>query len=111
MSVFPAFSPWYCCVVFSTCCCYNKLTGTPFPEGDLAPFPPGLDNETALANARAWCQARSSGKVCVYTHQPYACVGDWSGSVVLVLWHWQRRVVPGARSSGEEQDTFLCVVL
>jgi hypothetical protein len=40
----------------------HMATATPFPESDLGPFPPGLDNETVLANSRAWCQARSSGK-------------------------------------------------
>jgi hypothetical protein len=40
----------------------HMATATPFPEDDLAPFPPGLDNEAVLANSRAWCQARSSGK-------------------------------------------------
>lgn len=40
----------------------HMAAATPFPEADLAPFPPGLDNETVLANSRAWCQARSSGQ-------------------------------------------------
>jgi hypothetical protein len=39
----------------------HMATATPFPESDLGPFPPGLDNERVLANSRAWCQARSSG--------------------------------------------------
>lgn len=39
----------------------HMAAATPFPESDLGPFPPGLNNEVALANARAWCQARSSG--------------------------------------------------
>jgi hypothetical protein len=35
---------------------------TPFPEDDLAPYPQGLSNETALLNQQVWCQARSSGQ-------------------------------------------------
>jgi hypothetical protein len=46
---------------------------TPFPEDDLADYPGGLNNETVLANSRAWCQARSSGKhvqlTCCCIHQ------------------------------------------
>jgi hypothetical protein len=58
---------------------------TPFPEDDLAEYPGGLNNETVLANSRAWCQARSSG-VCFcffpwrhltcYMLQQCACAGD-----------------------------------
>jgi hypothetical protein len=41
---------------------HSAVAATPFPEGDLAAYPGGLNNETVLANSRAWCQARSSGQ-------------------------------------------------
>jgi hypothetical protein len=41
---------------------HDVCTTTPFPKGDLGPYPEELSNELVLANTAKWCQARSSGQ-------------------------------------------------
>lgn len=41
---------------------HTAAEATPFPVEDLAPYPPGLNNDVVLDNTKAWCQARTSGQ-------------------------------------------------
>jgi hypothetical protein len=49
-------------VIASLDSAHDAGNATPFPEDDLTDYPHGLNNETVLANTKAWCQARSSGQ-------------------------------------------------